>query len=203
MKFCRIYATLPQTYVLGPYLRFALWVQGCKRNCDGCMSPDSIPLNGGNLLIIKDLADEIIKDTQTEGITISGGEPFLQAEAMVNLIKTIRKNRDFGVIVYTGYKLDELTNDSSANQNQDNKEFLKHIDLLIDGPYIKSLNDGINMRGSSNQEIHLLTKRYESIFWEYYMKNQRSVEVHMLKKEVFLAGIPGACMLSKWKDKFR
>jgi anaerobic ribonucleoside-triphosphate reductase activating protein len=81
-------------------------------------------------------------------------------------------------------------------------DFCQQIDILIDGPYIKSLNDGLSLRGSSNQKIHLLSNRYSDVVDEYYNIDQRNVELHMLNNEIFLAGIPGKEMLMKWQDRF-
>ena len=79
------------------------------------------------------------------GITISGGEPFLQAEALISLIRTIKTRRDIGVIVYSGFTLDELERDDEKSS------LLSEIDVLIDGRYIKELDDGRAYVGSSTK----------------------------------------------------
>ena|GEM_PF-3599356 len=61
--------------MLGPFLRFALWVQGCPRRCPGCMTPDARPFHGGTAVEASALAERICMDPDTEGITVSGGEP--------------------------------------------------------------------------------------------------------------------------------
>ena len=202
MKSCKIYAILPQTKALGPYLRCAIWVQGCNKNCEECMTPEARPIDAGTLIPVRDLANSIIEDPKIEGITISGGEPFFQSTAMIQLIELIKLKRDMGVIVYTGYTYEELMDRSLFLNQNDIQEFCKHIDILIDGPYIKSLNDGLSLRGSSNQKVHLLTNRYINVVDQYYEITQRSTELHMLNKELFLAGIPGKDMLKKWQERF-
>ncbi len=197
----RIYAILPRTGTLGPFLRFALWVQGCPRQCPGCMTPDARPLDGGYLLNINTLTEQIIADSHIEGLTVSGGEPFLQAESLSRLIDRVLKKRDIGVIVYSGYTLQELHWLDSFEKKQGVRDLLDRADILIDGPYIQEMDDGLSLRGSKNQVIHQLTGRYDAVMKQYYGQPRRNVELHLLKDEIFLAGIPGVEMLKKWKLK--
>lgn len=97
-----------------------------------------------------------IKMSRPDGLTISGGEPFLQAEMLSELLRLLKKgmNCDVGVIVYTGYTLEELQRMPFA------QGLLEQTDLLIDGPYVQELDDGLSLRGSSNQRVIPLTDRY-------------------------------------------
>ncbi len=141
------------TRALGPGNRFVIWTQGCLRKCKGCASPEHQPLDGGYLVDTKELSDQICSCRSIDGITISGGEPFLQAQALTDLLNGVSTVRpELTVLVFTGNKLEELT-------DLDSKEFLGKIDLLIDGEYIPDLNDGKGLRGSSNQKFHFLTDR--------------------------------------------
>lgn len=141
------------TMALGPGRRFVIWTQGCLRRCKDCISPEHQPLDGGYLVDTKDLADQICACRAIDGITISGGEPFLQAQTLTDLLNRVSKVRpELTVLVFTGNKLEELT-------DPDSKAFLGKIDLLIDGEFIAELNDGIGLRGSSNQRFHFLTDR--------------------------------------------
>jgi len=194
----RIYATLSRTEALGPYMRFALWVQGCKRDCAGCMSQDARSFDGGALVSVKALAEQIAKDAETEGITISGGEPFEQPFAVSLLIDSVRMVKDAGVIAYTGYTMAQLIELATTDRNV--KRLLGKIDILIDGPYMEELNDGLSLRGSSNQVVHQLTDRYRDV--KCFNKPERSVELHLLGKEIFLAGIPGRECLNQWKKRY-
>lgn len=139
--------------VLGPGNRFVIWTQGCLRRCKGCASPEHQSLEGGYFIDTKELSDQICSCRSIDGITISGGEPFLQAQALTDLLNEVSKVRpELTVLVFTGNKLEELT-------DLDSKAFLGKIDLLIDGEYIQELNDGIGLRGSSNQRVHFLTEK--------------------------------------------
>jgi len=196
-----LYYCLPKTRVLGPYERFALWVQGCQRNCPGCMSPGAQTLKGGKEVRVEDMSQYILSFQNIEGITISGGEPFLQANNLFKLIKSIREKKNLGVIVYTGYTMEELYKTYINSQQAGIQNFLGCIDILIDGPYNSELNDGRALRGSSNQKVYCLTPRYKYQIGHLYGKSQRKTEIHLLNDNAFLAGIPGKEVLQMWTDK--
>lgn len=153
----RISWCVERTARLGPHNRFALWVQGCLRNCVGCISPDMQQLDGGRAADIDYLA-ELMINSDTEGVTISGGEPFYQADKLLALLNIVKSKRDdYGVIIYSGFTYDQLIN--SAEQAV--AELLaRHTDLLIDGEYMQALDDDYGIRGSSNQRFVFLTERY-------------------------------------------
>ena len=65
--------------------------------------------------------------------------------------------------------------------------------------YIDSLNDGISLRGSSNQKIHLLTDRYLDVFNNYYNKPIREIEIHMNNDSMMLVGIPKSFRINNYK----
>ena len=152
----RLYMLHSSTKSLGPGNRFVIWTQGCNRCCPGCMSPKSRDFEDGEAWDTDVLSEKIINTENIEGITISGGEPFLQAEALCEIIEKIRNNRDMGVIIYTGYQYYELLESGEIAV----RKLLSLCDLLIDGPYVEEYNDGKSLRGSSNQKIIPLTERY-------------------------------------------
>jgi len=125
---------------LGPGKRFGVWVAGCHRRCPGCVAPESHDMTRGDAVDVGALAWEILT-SGAEGITISGGEPFLQAEALAQLLQIIHSKRDMGVIVYTGYLLEELSDVPDAQL------LLAQTDLLVDGPYVRELDDGRSLCG--------------------------------------------------------
>lgn len=149
------------THVLGPGLRYVVWVQGCNRCCPGCVTPESRSMDGGICLRVEDIAADIALQPKIDGVTISGGEPFLQAEAVAELLKLIKARRpDLTVIIYTGYELSQLTEVDKAG------EVLEYTDVLIDGPYVESLNDNMGIRGSSNQQVRRLSSRLDDYIRE-------------------------------------
>jgi len=171
--------------VLGPYKRAIIWTQGCPFKCTNCMTPDSLDINGGIEIEVEKLA-KIINNLDVEGITISGGEPFLWDKELSYLMSLLEN--DLGVIVYTGYLFEEVQN----------KNLLKHIDLLIDGKYEEDKNDGIAFRGSSNQKVYFLTKRYEK-FKDLYNSKKRKVEIRVNNNKIEIIGIPSKETLKRFR----
>jgi len=164
---------------LGPGLRYGLWVQGCLRRCEGCASPMAQPLKGGELLDVEELAEEILKVQQIEGITVSGGEPLLQADALYALFSILKSRRDIGVLLYTGCKYEEIAE----------RELLKWCDVLIDGEYMAALDDGKSLRGSSNQRIFYLSDRYKSRM-DFGVSSRDREFVKNTDGRIVLVGIP-------------
>ena len=175
-----LYMTARMTESLGPYKRYAIWVQGCLKRCKGCISPDAQPFDGGYNADIDVLAQEILFVSEIEGITISGGEPFLQQEALSALIDAVRRKRDIGVIAYTGMRYEEICDTSLA----------RCCDLIIDGEYIEELNDDRSLRGSSNQRVICLTDRYKDVVDQYYGQPGRKVEFVPTDSGIQMIGIP-------------
>lgn len=173
MNTLRLYQREPDVCTLGPGRRYCLWVQGCERSCPGCISVYSRDPQAGYDMSLHALAMEI-KLSRPDGLTISGGEPFLQAEALGELLRLLKTgmNCDVGVIVYTGYTLEELRQRPSA------QPLLEQTDLLIDGPYVQELDDGLSLRGSSNQRVIPLTQRYNRPeILSLYGQDRRSVQI--------------------------
>lgn len=176
----RIYMMPVTTEALGPYRRCAFWVQGCTRRCPGCISPDAQSLDGGVLVEVEQLAQQISQLSSVEGITISGGEPFLQQSALCELIDLVRKRRDLGVIVYTGLLYSEIAESPLAQR----------CDLIIDGEYVEKLNDDRSLRGSSNQNIICISDRYRSVVDSYYGCPGRRIEFIQRNGRFDMVGIP-------------
>jgi anaerobic ribonucleoside-triphosphate reductase activating protein len=171
--------------ILGPYKRAIIWTQGCPFRCKNCMTPDSLDINGGKEIEIEELVKTINSINDIEGITISGGEPFLQDEKLVKLIKLLKK--DLGVIVYTGYLYEEIKE----------RELINYIDLLIDGKYEEDKNNGIAFRGSFNQRLFFLSNRYKK-FEKEYNSFKRKVEIRVTER-IEVIGIPSKKVLEKIK----
>ncbi|WP_156036852.1 4Fe-4S single cluster domain-containing protein [Ruminococcus sp. HUN007] len=176
-----------KTDLLGPFLRSVLWVQGCSRNCPGCIAAHTHSPDGGKTVRIAEIAKEFAGAAETEGMTVSGGEPFHQADRICRLTGEIRKSRpDYGLIVYTGYTYEEL----SFSDEKPVKELLKLTDILIDGAYVQELDDDKGLRGSSNQRVIQLTDRY-SEHMEMYINPAARKSSYEINGEYFrMTGIP-------------
>lgn len=171
---------------LGPYNRFILWLQGCDKNCKGCMSQESRRRDVYHLESVDDVLNEIKNTPGIEGVTVSGGEAMLQIPALTELLKKI-KQEDLGVIVYTGYTLEQV------KQLAGGEDILQYIDLLIDGPYIEELNDDLPYRGSSNQRLILLSHRYQNDMSFY--QGKRECAVIIKDDSLQMIGVPSKDLL--------
>ena len=176
------------TRELGPGWRYVIWVQGCPFNCPSCITPDGIPIIQNNLIEVNQIIDAICNNKEITGITISGGEPFLQASKLVRVLRTVKQIRpEMDVIIYSGFRLNEL-------DWVEAKELLKLTDVLIDGKYVEKLNDNKGLRGSSNQRVNYLTDRLKSHKY-YFEQRKRSVEVHVYNSHQTTIGVPGKGIL--------
>lgn len=149
----RIAGVLPESLVDGPGVRSVLFVQGCTLECDGCHSPSTWDVNGGEEHDISKIASELLKANQIRGITISGGEPFFQSKQISMLVKKLKIiNPDVNIWIYTGLTLKKLF--EKAKNDIFVKEVLLGVDTLVAGPYIKDKHDiSLKFRGSKNQKI--------------------------------------------------
>ncbi len=182
-QFLQIGMLCASTTALGPGRRFVIWLQGCKRRCYGCASPEFQPLDGGTRISVDQLLDKIVESTDIDGLTVSGGEPMLQKEALSSLLHKVREMRpDLSVILFTGYLLEDFQSDVS-------KDVLDCIDLLIDGEYYYEQNDDMGLRGSANQRLHFLTSRLTS-HKEELETGKRKYDMHLHgDNEIWTIGI--------------
>jgi len=125
------------------------------------------------------IAEMIIESDGIDGLTISGGEPLLQSEAVCELLSRVKEKRpELSVILFTGYTIEQVRLLCS-------KQVLDYIDVLIDGEYKEELNDGRGLRGSSNQNIHFLTpallKHKEDL-----ENGKRTREIHLMEDDSML-----------------
>lgn len=141
----RIAGIVPESFVDGEGIRFAIFMQGCLRNCPGCHNPATHDLNGGKIFDTEEIISAMKKNPLVSGLTLSGGEPFLQIPPAVELAKAA-KNFGLNVWCYTGFKFEEIP--------AGGEELLQNIDVLVDGEYIEDLRDlDLSFRGSKNQRV--------------------------------------------------
>lgn len=173
-----------EVYVLGPGKRFVIWYQGCFKNCRNCINQDGRKLEGGIFYSNNELFELIMNEKELTGVTLSGGEPFIQFDEVFGLIKVIKENTDLDIIIYTGYKLNDLI-------KKYGNEFCEYIDILIDGEYIEELDHGEELRGSSNQKIHFLSNKYKKAVLKLEESQKREIQFDILgNNELFMIGIP-------------
>ena len=146
----RVNAILKGSRANGPGKRAVLWVQGCLRNCPGCFNPGTHDPGAGQWMGTTEAA-EILTSEENDGVTISGGEPFDQPEALSELLRLLRQKGVSSILVFTGYSYETIQN----------LPCLKAIDALICGPFRSELPpDYDRLCSSANQQLILLTNRF-------------------------------------------
>jgi anaerobic ribonucleoside-triphosphate reductase activating protein len=140
---------------LGPGYRVVLWVAGCGKRCPGCISPEMQDGSSGRLVPVDVLERRLLRlEEGLAGVTISGGEPFDQADELADLLERVRTQRpNWSVIVYTGYVLATLRRKAAA------RRLLEMADVVIDGPYRRDVAQLHPLAGSGNQRIRLISAR--------------------------------------------
>ena len=103
----RIANTVSDSIVDGPGLRFTVFTQGCPHRCPGCHNPDTHDPAGGREAAVEELAEKLLSNPLTDGLTLSGGEPFCQAAECARLA-AIAREKGLNVWVYTGYTYERL-----------------------------------------------------------------------------------------------
>lgn len=137
----------------GPGERFVIWVQGCPLACEGCWNPDTWAFERRKLREVQELSAEILKTTGIEGVTFTGGEPFMQARALAEVARVVR-GAGLSVFIFTGYELAELT-------RPEHRALLAVADVVVTGRYVAEQRAlDLPWRGSTNQAVHFLTPRY-------------------------------------------
>ncbi len=145
----RLFGLLKESITDGPGIRYAIFTQGCPHNCDGCHNPASHSFTDGFLRDTDDLLAEIRANPLLDGITLSGGEPFMQAAECAHLANGA-KATGLPVMVFSGYTWEELLENAPTRTGW--PELLAQIDILIDGRYEKNQRSmGLRFRGSRNQ----------------------------------------------------
>lgn len=139
----------------GPGRRLVVWLQGCLKRCPGCANGPFLPEQMSRVCSAADLLGLLDARPDCEGVTLSGGEPTLQAEALTPFLRAVRE-RGLTVTCYSGYTIEELT---AAHQSPVLRQFIEQVDLLIDGEYRREEPRGGVYRPSSNQRLHFISGR--------------------------------------------
>ncbi len=144
----RIAGTVNDSIVDGIGIRFTIFTQGCPHHCVGCHNPETHDFDGGKDIDTSELIEKIKKNPLLDGVTFSGGEPFIQAEILAALGKEI-KDLGLNIVTYTGYTFEELYENRDKNGWD---KLLEVTDYLIDGKFeIEKKDWTAKFRGSSNQ----------------------------------------------------
>jgi anaerobic ribonucleoside-triphosphate reductase activating protein len=181
---------------LGPGKRIGIWFQGCNVRCPGCISADTWSTNRGDTTLEQLLSQVGSYFPDTDGVTISGGEPFEQPDALVALLGELRRLTNADILVYSGYPIESLTETLAKAPGL--------IDALITDPFELHSAHSRPLRGSDNQRMHLLTPLGRQRFTQYerpLTEQDKSLDV-MFDEDgsVWLAGIPSRGDFQRLRD---
>ena len=176
-KYIRLAADLQSDSIVdGPGLRTVIWTQGCLHHCPECQNPQTWDFNGGGLVPVDEVLKAIDELEDQTGITFSGGDPMYQPEACARIAKYC-KEKGYNIWVYTGFTYEELM--KMAKTKPIYNEFLKYVDILVDGPFlIKERDLNLLFRGSRNQrliDIPKTRKARKIVLLDEYEYNEEKV----------------------------
>lgn len=182
LRLARIHA--PVT-TLGPGRRVGIWFQGCSRGCEGCMSRDTWPIDGGTSSSVEAVAAAVssaVAAMDLDGVTVSGGEPFEQPEAFECLLECLRSRLDDHVdlLAYSGLRWERLRDGYG--------HILRLLDAVIADPFMAHLPTESAWRGSSNQRLVMQNSRF-AVRYES-PSPQRSLQLAVDDGGLWVLGIP-------------
>ena len=169
---------------LGYGKRIGIWLVGCDKRCENCISPEFQTENGGAYFSVDEIVNMINERKDIiDGVTISGGEPLKQAEELRSLIEKLLLLEVEDILIYSGYTKQQI----QLLNNPNLKYILDNAACVILGEYVESQNDGLGIRGSKNQEI-IVNK-----FKERYVNAgncMRKQQIILSEKGAMIIGIP-------------
>ncbi len=173
----------PDSIVDGPGIRTVIWTQGCSHNCKGCQNPSTHDFKGGFSVPIEEVNKQLDELKAQQGITFSGGDPMFQPKQCTEIAKHA-KDLGLDIWCYTGFTYEEVL------KSKDMSEFLKYIDVLVDGKFeIDKFSLDLDFRGSSNQriiDVQKSLKENKVILKQQFMKKRNhKIEVPR-KKHIYI-----------------
>jgi anaerobic ribonucleoside-triphosphate reductase activating protein len=185
---------------LGHGRRLVFWTQGCSIHCPGCVSRDTWDAAPEHEIEIATLLDSCRAWlAEADGVTISGGEPFDQPEALALLLDGLRARHGGDLLVFSGYPWARLERDHAA--------LLAKIDVVISEPYRADAGQTLALRGSDNQRVSLLTSlaraRYPADLNEKPWTSERTLDFVLTNDDLWMAGIPRPGEMGRLKEKLR
>lgn len=147
----RIAGIINDSIVDGPGFRLVVFAQGCRHNCPGCHNPHTHDFKGGTTVDIEEIIQILKGNPLLDGLTISGGEPFEQAEALGELAGWAGR-LGYNIMTYTGYTFEHIIKNRNTVEGWD--KLLRSTDILVDGRFeVSRRNLLLKFRGSENQRI--------------------------------------------------
>lgn len=157
----RMHSFVASSRVNGPGSRAVIWFQGCTLNCPGCYNPETHPANEDRFSTIPGLVEKVGECAQylhIEGVTLSGGEPFQQKEALFKLLAALRAAHPaLSIVLFTGYTSQEVIDQCSVAEL---RILLTCCDVMIAGRYNQQARVASGLTASANKVFHFYSDRY-------------------------------------------
>lgn len=177
---------------LGPGRRLGIWLQGCSIHCKGCIAPENQPFDENFSVPLEILIDEITPVMNgASGITISGGEPFDQADILIDLLTEINQRGIDDILLYSGYDKEKILSQYPHVSGL--------IAALIDGQFIEGAATDAVWKGSDNQTLTIFNEKYREKYENWSALKKRNFQLIKNETGYYLIGIPN--QNENWKEK--
>lgn len=183
---------------LGPARRFGLWLQGCSIHCKNCIAPEFQPKEDGHIFEVCDVLNIIenaVNEHRLDGVTISGGEPFDQPDALFDLVQGLKARTIDDILVYSGYLYKTL--------REKHGTILDNIAALIDGPFDSTKPTEAVWKGSDNQKLYILNTKYKARYTQWCSSTERRLQIIEESGKIYLIGIPRMEDVSRIHEKLQ
>ncbi len=165
-------------------VRTVIWTQGCSHNCPFCHNPETHDFEGGALIDLEEVFNDLDHLKGQDGITLSGGDPLFQIDPVLEIVKYAKKI-GLNVWCYTGFTYEQVK--ELGKKNKKYLEFLKYIDVLVDGKFVNELKDlNLLFRGSSNQRLIDMPKTLKSKKIVLIPESDGIMEKYSKKEKLFI-----------------
>lgn len=171
---------------LGPGRRIGVWFQGCSIGCKGCIAPENQPFDTSFEMSLELLEERIRRflreDSAIDGVTVSGGEPFDQPEALAALVGNCRTLGVDDILVYSGYTKEHLL--------REHPETGRSLTALVDGPFLAGACTEAVWKGSENQTLTVFDPKYAERYALWSTKTKGRMQTARDERGLYLVGIP-------------
>lgn len=177
---------------LGPGRRLGIWLQGCSIHCNGCIAPENQPFDETFAVQLDKFIDEIAPVlNEATGITISGGEPFDQADTLIDFLKEMNQRGIYDILLYSGYTKDKILSK--------HPQISGLIAVLIDGQFIEGAVTESIWKGSENQTLTIFNEKYRESYEAWSTFTKRNFQLIKNETGYYILGIPN--QNDNWKEK--
>lgn len=176
----RLHRIIYPVVSLGYGRRLGVWMQGCSRNCPYCLSPEMKREEQVPAVSLWQVLEQMPQLPECDGMTVSGGEPMDQPEALLALMDWFFQRYGDDILIYTGYEMDQLPSQYAVLAAQ-------RAAAVAAGPYQRNLDSGVGLCGSENQ--HLVVHRHLERYRDFEHR-QRTLQPVTKAGRLLLVGIP-------------